>query len=98
MASKTVAFHPARPGTMSNEATPVPLCDLCPGQTARFHECRLDSSMARFIRALGLTRSCEVRVCQNGEPCIVQVRSTRIGLSRAVAGQIYVLPVAHEGA
>jgi Fe2+ transport system protein FeoA len=78
---------------MPTPAKPVPLCDLCVGETARFHECRLDSSMARFLRALGLTRSCEFRVCQNGEPCIVQVRSTRIGLSRAVAGQIYVLPV-----
>jgi Fe2+ transport system protein FeoA len=54
--------------------------------------------MARLIRALGLTRTSEFRVCQNGEPCIVQVRSTRIGLSRAVAGQIYVLPVPAEGA
>jgi Fe2+ transport system protein FeoA len=93
MASILVAF----PTAMPNAAKPVPLCDLCPGQTARFHECRLDSSMARFIRALGLTRSCEFRVCQNGEPCIVQVRSTRIGLSRAVAGQIYVVPLPHEG-
>jgi Fe2+ transport system protein FeoA len=53
--------------------------------------------MARFLRALGLTRSCELRVCQNGEPCIVQVRSTRIGLSRDVARQIYVLPIPERG-
>lgn len=78
---------------MTTPATAVPLCDLSVGDTARFHACGLDSSMARFLRALGLTRSCEFRVCQNGEPCIVQVRSTRIGLSRAVASQIYVLPV-----
>ena len=78
---------------------PIPLCDLCVGATARFHDAtRLDTEMAHFLRAVGLTPRSEFRVCKNGEPCIVQVRSTRIGLSRTVAGQIYVVPVAHEGA
>jgi Fe2+ transport system protein FeoA len=53
--------------------------------------------MARFLRALGFTKACQIRVCQTGEPCIVQVRSTRIGLSRAVAGQIYVVPLPNAG-
>lgn len=86
----------------SDKAVPsenaVPLCEMCPGQVARFHEASLDTSTARFLRALGLTRTSEFRVCQTGEPCIVQVRATRIGLSRAVADQIYVIPVASPGA
>jgi Fe2+ transport system protein FeoA len=82
---------------MSPPGKSVRLCDLCVGQTARFHECDLDGETCRFLRAIGLTRTAELRLCKNGEPCIVQVRSTRIGLSRSVAGQIYVLPVAHEG-
>ena len=69
----------------------------CPGQVARFHEASLDSGTAQFLRALGLTRTSEFRVCQNGEPCIVQVRSTRIGLSRAVADRILVIPVESQG-
>ena len=95
MASILVAIRWAN---MTTPAKPVPLCDLCAGDTARFHDCSLDSSMARFLRALGLTRSCELRICQNGEPCIVQVRSTRIGLSRAVAGRIFVVPTPDQSA
>jgi Fe2+ transport system protein FeoA len=76
----------------------VRLSDLTPGVTARFHEARLDPELARYLRAIGLTRTSEFRVCQNGEPCILQVRSTRIGLSRALAGAIQVVPVASKGA
>jgi Fe2+ transport system protein FeoA len=75
----------------------VPLCEMCAGQFVRFHGATLDSGTARFLCALGLTRTSEFRVCQNGEPCIVQVRATRIGLSREVAGQIYVTPVPQQG-
>jgi Fe2+ transport system protein FeoA len=78
-------------------AEAIRLSDLRVGATARFKEARLDGEMARFLRAIGLTRTSEFRLCKNGEPCIVQVRTTRIGLSRAVAGQIYVVPIASEG-
>lgn len=84
--------------SVASDAQPIPLCDMCPGQVARFHEASLDSGTAQFLRALGLTRTSEFRVCQNGEPCIVQVRSTRIGLSRAVADRILVIPVESQGA
>jgi Fe2+ transport system protein FeoA len=68
------------------------LCDLEVGATARFHEARLDDDACHLLRTLGLTQSSLVRLCKGGEPCIVQVRATRIGLSRAVAGSIYVIP------
>ena len=45
-----------------------------------------------LLRSLGLTTDSLVRVCKQGEPCIVQVRSTRIGLSKAVARRIFVIP------
>ena len=83
--------------SVASDAQTIPLCDMCPGQIARFHEASLDSGTAHFLRALGLTRTSEFRVCQNGEPCIVQVRSTRIGLSRAVADRILVIPVESQG-
>ena len=81
---------------MPANPAPIRLSDLRVGATARFHDARLDREMARFLRAIGLTRTSEVRICKHGEPCIVQVRSTRIGLSRALAGQIYVVPVPGE--
>ena len=71
---------------------PIRLSDLKVGAVARFHEAKLDKASCGLLRALGLTKSCEVRLCKGGEPCIVQVRSTRIGLSKTVAGGIYVIP------
>ncbi len=72
--------------------TPVRLSDLEVGRAARFHDSTLDAEARDLLRALGLTAQAVVRVCKRGEPCIVQVRSTRIGLSRAVARAIFVIP------
>ncbi|NQW04561.1 MAG: ferrous iron transport protein A [Acidobacteria bacterium] len=72
---------------------PISLNDLAEGTTARFHEAQLDPEACHQLRSLGLTSSCQLRICQQGEPCIVQVRSTRIGLSRAVARRIFVVPL-----
>jgi Fe2+ transport system protein FeoA len=78
--------------------SPVRLCDLEEGCAARFHEASLDSEARDLLRALGLTPSSVVRLCKRGEPCIVQVRATRIGLSKLVAGQIYVIPESRDHA
>ena len=75
-------------------STAVRLSELGAGAVARFHEARLDAEACNLLRALGLTKSCQLRLCQTGDPCIVQVRTTRIGLSRAVAGGIFVIPLA----
>jgi Fe2+ transport system protein FeoA len=75
---------------------PVRLCDLEEGCEARFHEASLDTESRELLRALGLTASSMIRLCKRGEPCIVQVRATRIGLSKLVAGQIYVIPESRE--
>lgn len=77
---------------------PVRLSELRVGSRARFHEARLDLASNNLLRALGLTSACELRLCKTGEPCIVQVRTTRIGLSRAVAGGIFVIPESDEAA
>ena len=79
-------------------AAPVRLSDLRVGSRARFHEARLDPASCNLLRALGLTSACELRLCKSGEPCIVQVRTTRIGFSMAVAGGIFVIPEADEAA
>ena len=39
---------------------------------------------------MGMTEQCEFRVCRAGEPCIVEVNETRLGLSKSLAGQIFV--------
>jgi Fe2+ transport system protein FeoA len=87
--------------TMPRESTSlrsvIPLSDLRTGDTARVHQANLDVNVARFLRAVGLTNVSEFRLCKPGEPCIIQVRSTRIGLSRDVARNIFVVPIAAKG-
>ena len=85
--------------TVGPPASPVPalvrLSELPPGRLARLHGADLTPHDCALLRALGLTDRCLLRVCKIGEPCIVQVRATRIGLSRAVAHGIFVLPEGH---
>ena len=81
---------------MSSNA--VRLSDLRAGTVARFHEMRLDAEAQDWLQALGLTPACQVRLCKAGEPYIVQIRTTRIGLSKAVASGIYVIPFSHDAA
>ena len=76
------------------DAAPVRVTDLEPGVFARLHETHLDEPTRLFLRSLGLTDRSRVRVCKRGEPLIIQVRTTRIGLSRSVGERIFVVPVA----
>lgn len=72
---------------------PVSLEQLTVGTLARFHATDLDPEACHQLRSLGLTSDCQLRLCKKGEPCIVQIRSTRIGLSHEVARRIFVMPL-----
>jgi hypothetical protein len=54
--------------------------------------------MRALLRSLGLTDASRLRICKVGEPFIIQVRATRIGLSSAVAGSIFVVDYGAHGA
>jgi Fe2+ transport system protein FeoA len=84
-----------QPAESLRASLPVRLSDLPVGRTARFLAAQLAPQDCALLGAIGLTERCLLRVCQKGEPCIIQVRATRIGLSRAVADGILVVP---EGA
>jgi len=71
---------------------PVSLAQLQAGTMARMHVAHLNQQDCALLRALGLSDRCLLRVCKAGEPCIVQVRATRIGLSRELARSILVIP------
>ena len=73
---------------------PIPLSQLRAGSTARLHSAELTKDDCALLNALGLTNSCLLRVCKAGEPCIVEVKATRIGLSRALARGVLVVPEA----
>lgn len=74
-------------------SAPISLSELAVGAVARFHDDQLDPEARHQLRSLGLTASSQLRLCKKGEPCIVQVRSTRIGISGAVARRIFVVPL-----
>jgi Fe2+ transport system protein FeoA len=68
------------------------LTDLEVGATARMLDAAVDAELRTLLRALGLTDNSPLRVCKRGEPCVVQVRATRIGISRKIAQHITVVP------
>ncbi len=77
---------------MSPTSTIVRLSDVATGTVAKLHEVHLDREAHDVLRGLGLTDASTLRVCQQGEPCVVQVHATRIGLSSRVARLILVRP------
>jgi Fe2+ transport system protein FeoA len=75
-------------------APAVQLTQLLAGCSARLHSTELTGQDCALLEALGLTRSCRFRVCKAGDPWILQVRETRIGLAASVACRILVVPEA----
>jgi Fe2+ transport system protein FeoA len=71
----------------------IPLTDLPVDARAELRLSRLDDETRALLRALGLTDGSSLRVCKRGEPFIIQVRATRIGMSRAVAAGLLVQPL-----
>jgi Fe2+ transport system protein FeoA len=74
------------------------LSELPVGATARVHGAELDADSRARLRGLGLTDNSVLRVCKQGEPCVVQVRTTRIGMSGRIARHVVVIPAAADGA
>lgn len=66
------------------------LTDLGIGDVASFSYAELDAESRDLLRALGLTDNSVLRVCKQGEPCIIQVRTTRIGISSRIAQHVMV--------
>jgi Fe2+ transport system protein FeoA len=89
MAANVPRPHARRSGP---EREPVCLVQLGRGESGRMASTDLTREDCELLHALGLTDQCLLRVCQAGDPCIVQVRSTRIGLSQRMAEHIRVVP------
>lgn len=81
---------------MSFASRAIPLTSLDVDASARFLDAELDAEARNLLRALGLTDGTELRVCQQGEPCIVSVHATRIGIANRVARAIRVEPIAQR--
>lgn len=73
------------------------LSDLPVGAVARLSCRELAEGEAGLLAAMGLTEGCRLVVRTSGDPCIVEVRSTRIGLARSVAARLLVLRDGSDG-
>ena len=71
---------------------PVPLTQLARGERAVLGTSRLGREESALLNAMGLHEGCEVMVCRAGRNCIVQVESTRLGISRRLAQEILAVP------
>ncbi len=80
-----------RESDLSKSHPIVRLSDMAAGTTVRLHRVDLDAPSRAQLRALGLTDASRFRVCLQGEPCVIAVRTTRIGLSTRVAKQLFVI-------
>ena len=79
-----MAPHPLKESTRR-------LSELEVGDIARMVDAAIDTEAQSLLQALGLTDNSRLRVCKRGEPCVVQVRATRIGISSRIARHITVI-------
>lgn len=75
----------------ASEPLARPLSDIHRGVEVTLHSTLLQKEDRALLSAMGLTERCTLRVCQQGEPCIVQVRTTRMGICRRLAACILVV-------
>ncbi len=94
MPTRQLASAPPKPATARRTpARTVCLTEVRVGARARVHSHELPESDLQLLEAIGLTERSEIRVLQQGEPCIVLVRDTRVGLTLPVASRMRVVPL-----
>jgi len=91
LATRRVPFSAGTQVTVHTSAS-IPLTDLPVDTRAELRLSTLDDQTRALLRALGLTDGSTLRVCKQGEPLIIQVRATRIGMARSVAAGLLVEP------
>lgn len=73
-------------------AISVPLTTLRNGCCCTVQHREMSGDDCELLSAMGLTDRCRLRICRVGEPCIIQVAATRLGLSSTMARKIMVQP------
>ncbi|MCK4873673.1 MAG: ferrous iron transport protein A [Phycisphaerales bacterium] len=68
----------------------IPLSDLAEGAEGVIAATDIDQGDAMLLSAMGLRASSPFRLSRAGEPCIVQIGGTRIGLAARLARGIHV--------
>jgi Fe2+ transport system protein FeoA len=68
----------------------IPLSQLGENEMAVVHVTDLDFDEREALAAMGLYEDASFKLCQQGQPCIIQIEATRLGLSREVTSRILV--------
>jgi Fe2+ transport system protein FeoA len=71
----------------------VSLAELPTGSVATLAGSLLPEEDRRLLAAMGLSDHSPVRICRQGEPCIVEVRTTRVGIARSIAERLHAEPI-----
>jgi hypothetical protein len=82
----------ADPSSAAGMGGPIALSDLPAGSEATLSGGLLPADEMRLLEAMGISDRSLLRVCRQGEPCIVESRSVRVGISRAVARRLHTEP------
>ena len=91
-ADQTTDPDPRSDSAPRPDSLPLPLTELRAGDRGRLHATRLVEDDRAMLQALGMAENCRFRVCKAGDPWIVQVHGTRVGMAPAVASQLLVVP------
>lgn len=80
----------------------MPLTSLLRGQCGVLSATDLEPGEAAMLRAMGLRPRVRLKLCQLGEPCIVEICcgpgvGSRVALHRALAERVRVVPQAPGG-
>ncbi len=78
---------------LTRSSPTVPLAQLASGQRCRVAVMNVNPAEAQLLSAMGLTDHCELCVCRPGEPCIIRINCTRLGLAGSLARRILVCQV-----
>ncbi|MBL1217821.1 MAG: ferrous iron transport protein A [Planctomycetes bacterium] len=90
--SQTPEPQPASQGKADEKLRVCQLSDLRAGECAHMQYADLQCDECDLLHALGMTDRCKLSVRKTGNPCIVQVGATRIGLAQSVSSKITVIP------
>lgn len=72
------------------EAECIPLTQLEERERAVVHVTDLNDDEREALSAMGLHEDASFVLCQQGQPCIIQVEATRLGLSSEITSRIMV--------
>ena len=76
--------------TPTIELNPIPLSQLREREHAVMHVVDLNQDEGDALVALGMHDDAIFELCQQGQPCIIQIEATRLGLSRELTSRIMV--------